>query len=341
MTRSGWLFVYVSNETPNINVYFDNLQLTHVRGRIVEESHYYPFGLSMSGISYQEAGKPENKYRYNGKELQHKEFNDASGLEWYDYGARMFDPQLGRWHVIDGKAEKYYPFAPYVYGGNNPLKFIDPGGDTLLPVGTAEDVSRVNGALAIIEKTNPNMYNSLSSAKAVIKIGLGDLLPKKEIDVSTGNSTKVPMGETEDRTEQSGYFDTKFKIFSGVQDDDPSPTKVSFSREITTDDGVKRVPISTEEANSFVKLLNSEIGVDRTLTGKEFGKVLAHELGHAEFSLNNGAIANFRPGPKEAKGHDKGNPNGAAAIDAEKQFLQNYKDALRAIEEERKKKMLQ
>jgi RHS repeat-associated protein len=133
ITRSGWLFVYVSNETPNINVYFDNLQLTHIRGRIIEETHYYPFGLSMSGISYQEAGKPENKYRYNGKELQHKEFNDGSGLENYDYYARFCDVQLGRWSTMDPKSEKYQSLSPYVYTANNPLYYVDPNGMVIDP----------------------------------------------------------------------------------------------------------------------------------------------------------------------------------------------------------------
>jgi RHS repeat-associated protein len=94
---------------------------------ILQYDSYYPFGLEMGGLSY--VSSTENKYKYNGKEKQ-----DALGLNYYDYGARFYDPQIGRWWVVDPLAHKM-PFAsPYNYCLNNPINMIDPEGRIPYPI---------------------------------------------------------------------------------------------------------------------------------------------------------------------------------------------------------------
>ncbi len=91
MQKNGYLSILVSNETQGWDVFFDNLIVQDRQGPVLEENHYYPFGFSMQGISDRalKANYAENRYKFHGKEFQNKEFADASGLEWLDFGERL------------------------------------------------------------------------------------------------------------------------------------------------------------------------------------------------------------------------------------------------------------
>ena len=101
----------------------NNRVVLNQNGTVEEVNHYYPFGgLFASSNNVQ-------PYKYNWKELDTK-----NGLNWYDYGARMYDPALGRFTTVDPMAGEDYTTSPYGYCGNNPTNFIDPSGCLPSPI---------------------------------------------------------------------------------------------------------------------------------------------------------------------------------------------------------------
>jgi RHS repeat-associated protein len=98
----------------NGRVYFD---MSGGAVRKIQETDYYAFGLDIQrnlvGV--------ENKFQYNGKEKQDQE-------KMYDYGARFYDPVIGRWNVIDPLAEFDRKTSPYAYAFNDPIRHTDPDG---------------------------------------------------------------------------------------------------------------------------------------------------------------------------------------------------------------------
>jgi RHS repeat-associated protein len=154
MLSGGYSFDYVYNYTDHLG----NIRLSYTQDpqtgalAILEEQHYYPFGLQhknynsdITKIDREEELKtlkeaappsvplqnPGYAYKYNGKELQN-EF----GVEMYDFGARNYDPALGRWMNVDPLAEMMRRHSPYNYAFDNPVFFID--ADGMMPFGSID-----------------------------------------------------------------------------------------------------------------------------------------------------------------------------------------------------------
>ena len=89
---------------------------------LVQATDYYPFGKSFEHVNV-----AQNRYLYNGKELQDQAIG-GTPFGWYDYGARFYDPEIGRFHTNDPLAFKFFDLTPYGYAANNPIKLIDIGG---------------------------------------------------------------------------------------------------------------------------------------------------------------------------------------------------------------------
>ncbi|RKS26180.1 RHS repeat-associated protein [Flavobacterium endophyticum] len=151
--KVGFAYSYVYNYTDHLG----NIRLSYAQDpenpnalKIIEESHYYPFGLKHANYNSDQLAFKEKdpgpglmlmaaaaavdpvpqfayNYKYNGKELQN-ELN----LNVYDFGNRNYDSSIGRFLNMDRFTEKYYNLSPYQYGANNPIIFNDIKGDSIM-----------------------------------------------------------------------------------------------------------------------------------------------------------------------------------------------------------------
>ena len=138
----------------------NNREVVDIKGRIHQVTNYYPFGAPYADENAIK-GKSLQPYKYNGKEL-----DLMHGLNTYDYGARQYDPILARWDRVDRMAEKKPWQSPYVYGRNNPIRFVDPDGNDELDkamgylIGAATNIMPISGARDWYSPADASDYNT-------------------------------------------------------------------------------------------------------------------------------------------------------------------------------------
>lgn len=118
----------------------------------LQKVEYYPFGM----VAVKTDGESDNKYLYNGKELQ-----EVINLELYDYGARFYDAQIGRFTTVDPLAEWHFNYTPYHYTFNNPINFFDLLGLDTLPPGPVpgEGMVYLDEVVVTAERTTESSPN--------------------------------------------------------------------------------------------------------------------------------------------------------------------------------------
>jgi len=247
--------------TRSIDTY-DNPNTPENESEIVQENHYYPFGLNHEGPWYGGIG-PENKYQYNGKEL-----NEDFGLNWYDFGARWQDPAIGRLSGVDSLAGDFPSWSSYSYTFNNPIRFIDPDGrapDDIVLQGTRTEQRRLlgrlqaltNDKLGIVPETGEVFVSKVGSENADRNLVEGsDLIRSLINDDNTVNIRVTIQGTGTNPLDESGNIIPADQVQSGTEYD----SKIGF------------------ELGRPVNTAN----VDGTRGGVPDFVSMAHELGHAK-----------------------------------------------------------
>jgi len=179
-------------------------------GDVSEINAYYPSGLLITDLTTATGNLADfNAYKYNEKEWQ-------KDVKWLDYGARMYDPVVGRWWTPDPLAEKYYSTSPYSYVLNNPINNWDPNGLSTHTDSTGRVLAVYDdGDLSVYRHDNlPDDYAIYEGqTKTVIDPVTGKTKTVKMDRLSGGEK----MGETEYWDEFRGHNDATGEILNTVE----------------------------------------------------------------------------------------------------------------------------
>jgi len=295
--KSGFLYVYTSNESQQ-EVFFDNLVVAYNGGPVVEETHYYPFGLTMAGISSN--ALKGTQYSKNRKEFNGIEHTTDLDMNQYDAFYRTLDPQLGRWWQIDPKPD--FRNSPYSAMNNNPIRFSDMLGDTIVNNNGANVSFTVNKDRTIAWSENVSAdIQKVGNAMAKTAVGLSVLQKMADatydISISVDN-TKVIY--TDDKGKEYDQPGAGRKETLGVTKVTAENGKVERADIKLYSKALEAVSTAPEGKIKYItleekKVLTSKFGVEANM-----GATATHEGTHA---TDKGSMRSLKANNPEALPH--------------------------------------
>src|SRR5690554_6522771 len=293
-----YVYNYTDHTSTPLSTGLGNIRLkytTHPQTgeiRILEENHYYPYGLTHKGYSEKRSTFAEGpgggitlipvtpdvrdpyKYKFGGKEYQ-EEFD----VNVYDFGARNYDPALGRWMNVDPLAEQMRRHSPYNFAFDNPIYFIDPDG--MMPIDPIKmrifkkTQGNTKGFIVKDFRFTPASNQSWSGTTTTGNITRDSKrsLVIRILQANYGGGEQYTRSASVTTTKNKGqYYDDKGEMVDNIN----NATKVVISEYTITES------IDLYEGGVVGKDMNNEITVNESLSTLTFDVLEGGDLSYKE-----------------------------------------------------------
>jgi RHS repeat-associated protein len=288
--KSGYLYIFVDNDNKSPeDIYFDNLQVTHIRGPLLSEDNYYPFGLAQAGLSSMALnfGDPENKRN----KFQNQEFDDALGIDYYEFRYRDHDVQTGRFIQIDPLSDKYVYNSTYAFSEDKVTSHIELEGLESIPLflGTTPPIANTivetnnivpKPAIEYLIKLSEESQSTKLSPKTIENLNRGRMTeaeqlakngltknnkPIEAIDPKTGEKgTSIPDATKNDGKSTVEIKNTKSQSLTRqLRIQEKSSNDNGFNPELIINQGA-RLSKPLQNSSFDIKLYNTLPAIDNT-----------------------------------------------------------------------------